>query len=55
MELSLINLLANIAVVLMGLESLGRYITKHIPAFCRYVIKIVISVILWILKKVRNK
>ena len=54
MELSLIELIANIAVILMGLESIGRYITKHIPAFCRYVTKILISMILWILKKVRK-
>jgi hypothetical protein len=54
MELSLINLLANIAVIFMGVESIGRYVTKHIPAFCKYVIKIVISMILWILRKVRK-
>lgn len=54
MELSLIELIANIAVILMGIESIGRYITKHIPAFCRYVTKILISMILWILRKVRK-
>jgi hypothetical protein len=54
MELSLIELLANIAVILMGVESIGRYVTKHIPAFCKHVTKIVISVILWILRKVRR-
>lgn len=54
MELSLIELLANVAVILMGLESIGRYVTKHIPTFYRYVTKMLISMILWVLKKVRK-
>lgn len=54
MELSSIELLANIAVILMGLESAGRYVTKHIPTFYRYVTRMLISMILWVLKKVRK-